>query len=589
MKRITLLKQNGFSLIELLVALAIASILLAAVVTFTNSSTSMNRSIINQANAVNQAKNAFNYISRDSQMASMVNTTSGDVFPLTLNWVKFPTNLTVVIYTISNGALIRTESLNGTVVSTMTVANNVNLNQTNCSWDYTNKKLTINISIVIGKANVVRQFILTPRVVQSSSQTPNTIVGSSSPNPSTYGSPVILTAHVTPSSVTSGTITFLDGGNVIGVVPAPLVNGSATYTVSNLAAGSHSLTAVFSGDASYASSTSPVFTQAVNKVTPMVSVAVLAPATNPSMFNQSVSFTASVTPNTATGTIQFLIDGSNFGTAKNITVSGSANSDAITTLSVGTHSITAVYSGDGNCNTANTLTALTQAINIPVVTNIGINSSVSSGSTTLNVTVPVGMTVAVGNMIIVSFALDPTGSTVSIADSKGNGYSNDADVTNGSSGSGVRTIIFSAPITTPLVAGDTITVNFPSTISSKAVSACYVSRLISASWVDKTQTGTGNSSSSPSSGATVATTQASEVIFGAIGVEDHISSDTMTAGTGFTLLTPASADTGSGNTSITVFPEYTIVSTTAAYTASGTLSGGGGAKWVALVVTYKTQ
>jgi len=81
----------------------------------------------------------------------------------------------------------------------------------------------------------------------------------------------------------------------------------------------------------------------------MVSVAVLAPATNPSMFNQSVSFTASVTPNTATGTIQFLIDGSNFGTAKNITVSGSANSDAITTLSVGTHSITAVYSGDGNC------------------------------------------------------------------------------------------------------------------------------------------------------------------------------------------------------------------------------------------------
>jgi hypothetical protein len=113
--------------------------------------------------------------------------------------------------------------------------------------------------------------------------------------------------------------------------------------------------------------------------------------------------------------------------------------------------------------------------------------------------------------------------------------------------------------------------------------------LISASWVDKTQTGTGNSSSSPSSGATVATTQASEVIFGAIGVEDHISSDTMTAGTGFTLLTPASADTGSGNTSITVFPEYTIVSTTAAYTASGTLSGGGGAKWVALVVTYKTQ
>jgi prepilin-type N-terminal cleavage/methylation domain-containing protein len=589
MKKITSLRQNGFSLVELLVAMVIASILLAAVVTFTNSSTSMNRSIVDQANAVDQAKNAYNYISRDSQMAGMVHTTTGNVFPLSLSWVNYPTNLTAVIYTISNGVLTRTESLNGTFVSTQNVANNVNLNQTNCSWDNTNNKLTINMSIVIGKANVVRQFILTPRVIQSSSQTPNTIaITSSLPNPSTYGSSVILTANVTPSSVTSGTVEFLDGGNVIGVVPAPLVNGTATYTVSNLAAGSHSLTAVFSGDALYASSTSPVFTQVVNKVTPTVSLAVLPPATNPSMFNQPVSFTASLIPNTATGTIQFLIDGSNFGAAKNITVSGSATSDSITTLSVGTHSITAVYSGDSNCNIPLTPAALAQTVIIPVVTNIGINSSISTGSTTLSVTVPAGMTIAVGNIIIVSFALDPTVSAVTIADSKSNVYSNDANVTNGASGSGVRTIMFSAPVTTALVAGNTITVTFPSSIASKAISACYVSSLISASRVDKTQNNTGNSTG-PSSGATATTTQASEVIFGAIGVEDRISSDTMTAGTGFTLLTPASADTGTGNTSITVFPEYTIASTTAAYTASGTLSFGGGAKWAALVVTYKTQ
>ena len=80
---------------------------------------------------------------------------------------------------------------------------------------------------------------------------------------------------------------------------------------------------------------------------------------NPSNSGQSVSFTATVTsgtnssynPKAATGTVQFNVDGSAFGSPVTLT-SGSATSGSTTTLSVGTHTVTAVYSGDGAHSTS---------------------------------------------------------------------------------------------------------------------------------------------------------------------------------------------------------------------------------------------
>jgi sugar lactone lactonase YvrE len=79
--------------------------------------------------------------------------------------------------------------------------------------------------------------------------------------------------------------------------------------------------------------------------------------TNTSVFGQSVSFTATVAANTPgagtpTGTVQFQIDGTNFGTAVTL-VGGSATSGADSSLSVGAHAIKALYSGDSNFTTSN--------------------------------------------------------------------------------------------------------------------------------------------------------------------------------------------------------------------------------------------
>ena len=73
----------------------------------------------------------------------------------------------------------------------------------------------------------------------------------------------------------------------------------------------------------------------------------LTSSANPSAYGQSVTFTAAISPIPDGGTVQFQIDGTNFGSA--VTVSnGSVTSNPVSTLTVTNHTITAVYSGDNN-------------------------------------------------------------------------------------------------------------------------------------------------------------------------------------------------------------------------------------------------
>src|SRR5207245_10371484 len=73
---------------------------------------------------------------------------------------------------------------------------------------------------------------------------------------------------------------------------------------------------------------------------------------SPSVFGQSVTFTATVTPNspgsgTPSGTVQFKIDGADFCSPATLS-GGNATSGSTTTPAVGGRAITAAHSGDGN-------------------------------------------------------------------------------------------------------------------------------------------------------------------------------------------------------------------------------------------------
>ena len=89
----------------------------------------------------------------------------------------------------------------------------------------------------------------------------------STPNPSTVGQAVTLTATVRPvapaTGTPTGTVTFRDGAATIGTATLG-ATGSASISVTTLAAGSHSLTAAYAGSLDFLASTSAAVTQVVN-------------------------------------------------------------------------------------------------------------------------------------------------------------------------------------------------------------------------------------------------------------------------------------------------------------------------------------
>src|SRR5437773_3284451 len=198
--------------------------------------------------------------------------------------------------------------------------------------------------------------ILTQTINQTAS---SSAVVTSSNNPSIIGTAVTFTASVT-SPVTgtpTGTVTFQDGASALGT--GTLSGGTATFTTSGLTAGTHSITAIYGGDANFAGSTSPVLTQTVNKAASSTSV---ASSNNPSISGTAVTFTATVTSSatgTPTGTVTFQDGASALGTG---TLSGGTGTFTTSGLTAGTHSITAIYGGDANF-AGSTSPVLTQTVN----------------------------------------------------------------------------------------------------------------------------------------------------------------------------------------------------------------------------------
>ena len=102
---------------------------------------------------------------------------------------------------------------------------------------------------------------------------PSAITLTSSANPAALGSPVVFTALITvpgnPQLIPSGSITFLDGTQILGTGTISPV-GQATFTTSTLALGSHPITAAFPGQPETASAAavlpavSPILNQQID-------------------------------------------------------------------------------------------------------------------------------------------------------------------------------------------------------------------------------------------------------------------------------------------------------------------------------------
>jgi hypothetical protein len=194
-------------------------------------------------------------------------------------------------------------------------------------------------------------------------------------NPSTFGQLITLSTTVTSANLNpgpgEGTVAFKEG--VTTICSASLGTGGGTNvaacTVSTLVAATHTITAVYAASGgNYQDST------AATNLSQVVSPAATTTATassdhNPSTFGQLITLTTTVTsaflnPGVGDGIVTFKEGATTLCTAA--LGSGSATNQAacsISTLTVGSHIITAVYSASGgNYQDSTAAATLTQTV-----------------------------------------------------------------------------------------------------------------------------------------------------------------------------------------------------------------------------------
>jgi glycosyl hydrolase family 44/Big-like domain-containing protein len=283
-----------------------------------------------------------------------INKTTGAI-QTSLALANFNSNASAAVYTYGNANLAQIVA--GTPVSVVSNA--------------------VNYSFPAYSATI---FVFTPRT--SSPMATKTSVTASAAQ-ITSGQTVTLTATVGPNSgsgVPTGTVNFIDGATQIGTGSLNS-SGSATFNTSNLAVGSHSITAAYSGDANFSASTSVAALVTVSPPAKIAAVTSVSASAAQVTAGQSVTITAAVAPQSGTGvptgSVTFLDGQTQIGmSALN---SGLASfTDA--NLSVGSHAIAGAYSGDSNFTPSTSA-----AITVIVVAGPAADYSLSASKSSLTV------------------------------------------------------------------------------------------------------------------------------------------------------------------------------------------------------------
>jgi hypothetical protein len=201
---------------------------------------------------------------------------------------------------------------------------------------------------------------------------------SAAPSSPATNQPVTLTATVTPSAATpSGSVAFDNNGAAIpGCAAQPLAHNGSSYTATcgtsfTAASSPESLSGTFTpSSGSILGSTSLIDTLPIAHDS---TATTLGASTGTPVINQSVTYTASVTPTHSgsalpSGSVEFLDGNVVISTCSNRPLSGSTSSCTVSYPSPGSHSITAMYLGDANF-TSSTSSGQNVAATQPVPAN----------------------------------------------------------------------------------------------------------------------------------------------------------------------------------------------------------------------------
>ena len=220
----------------------------------------------------------------------------------------------------------------------------------------------------------------------------------SSVNPSALGQSVMFTATITVPAgggvVPDGTVTFMNGVNVLGTPQSFPSNGVVTYSTAALPLGTSPITAVYSGDATIY--VLGITSTVLNQVVSTTSSSSVTSMPNPSGYGTQVTFTATVTPGAGstvmpTGTVSFLDNGTQIGTGKLAGTPATATFN-ISSLAVGVHPITVTYLGDSNFSESTSSPPYPQTVT-PTATTTAVTAAPNPGITG----VPVAITATVSS------------------------------------------------------------------------------------------------------------------------------------------------------------------------------------------------
>jgi hypothetical protein len=218
------------------------------------------------------------------------------------------------------------------------------------------------------------------------------------PNPSAPGASATLSCTVTsPAGQPTGSVQFRDGTALLATVAAPSSASTWSTATSALTNGIHSLSCAYLGDGNFSPSDSAAISHQVGTISTTTSVTA-TPTT--ATYGQSVTLRAAIVAASAasvppSGTVTFLDGTETLGTAS--LVSGVATL-GVSVLKVGSHPITARYSGDaiyaGSASTTPVPVTIVSAYRFtgfltPLKTAGTLASPTNSGSQTFGSAIPI--------------------------------------------------------------------------------------------------------------------------------------------------------------------------------------------------------
>jgi prepilin-type N-terminal cleavage/methylation domain-containing protein len=152
--------QMGFTLVEVMLAIAITGIITGGITMTTFQVFSGNTRTSNHMTAVRQVQNAGYWVSHDAQMAQILTPTpspDSDGFPLTLSWTEWDGTVNTITYTLGGTEFVRDHNGQQSVVAQFIESVEVS------PRPYTGGALTFNVTATVGEQTETRIYEVMPR------------------------------------------------------------------------------------------------------------------------------------------------------------------------------------------------------------------------------------------------------------------------------------------------------------------------------------------------------------------------------------------------------------------------------------------